>query len=66
MWYAATMNAYDVMGTVHVHVTVRRAGESAEDGFTPEFSTGTDVPGVGESDAREWLRDALVALLEVV
>jgi hypothetical protein len=66
MWYSATVHAYDVMGAVQVTVTVRRSEGLGAASPEAVMHAATTVPGVGESDEREWLRDALVALLEAV
>lgn len=61
----ATIRAYDVLGSVHVSghvVDTDTHGDSADH----EFHCATTVPGTGESDHREWLRDALVALAETL
>lgn len=64
MWYSATIIAYDVLDTVHIRVSVRQAGAAIGDPTEPVLQRTTTLPGVGESDAHEWLRDVLVACLE--
>ena len=64
MRYRAHILAFDLLGEVEV-----RAGVYDDDHPTacPEHRPAevlTSFAGVGESDPREWLRDALVALLE--
>ena len=56
--------AYDVMDQVHVGVVIRdmetAVDHSAE--WIPLVST--SVQGIGETDRRAWVQDALVAALE--
>lgn len=61
--FVAQVSAYDALGTVVVSavcVDHDAQGHAAEE----QFSCVTTVPGTGESDHREWLRDALIAILE--
>jgi hypothetical protein len=66
MWYMSTVHAYDALDRVHVTATVRATVGSLGDPIAEVYSVATTVPGVGEDDPNEWLRDALVALLEVI
>lgn len=66
MHYTATINAWDVMDTVHVTATVRATPGIGETPPERALSASTTVSGVGETDPREWLVDVLVALLESV
>lgn len=64
MLYVATMYASDVMNQVHAHVSVRGYPHGATEPSSIVFECTTTFPGTGESDPREWLRDALVGCLE--
>jgi len=66
MWYHATINAYDCLGQVVVSATIREAPESASDVPRALLSWVVAIEGVGEPDPQQWLRDALVGLLERV
>lgn len=65
-YYMASVNAYDALEEVHINVTVRQAGDSHESPVTSVLHLRTVVQSVGEPEPREWLRDALVALLEAI
>lgn len=64
MRYEARITAYDVMGQVHVGGVVHSQEEALAVTATPVLQFSTDVAGVGEPDPLEWLKDALIALLE--
>ena len=66
MWYAATLNAYDVMGLVFVNCSVRRLDTQSETPITTVLEASTTFDGVGEGSPRQWLEDALVGLLEAL
>ena len=66
MRYELRASAYDVMDMVHVAVVIRGSIEGAEEGVEWYPLAATSVAGTGEDDAREWARDALVALLEAL
>jgi len=66
MWYAATVHAYDALDKVCVSGTVRMTRGELGDPIAEVYSVVTTVPGVGEDDPNQWLRDALVALLEAI
>lgn len=61
----AEVHTFDCLGNVHIAASVRQT-----DGLTQTSSlvlhVSTDVQGTGEDDPREWLRDALIALLETL
>lgn len=65
MYTTTSLHAYDVLDQV-----VAVASVHTYDGLDPlkhdEFRWETTVPGSGESDPREYLRDVLVALLEAL
>lgn len=64
MWYTATMYAYDAIDKVVVSATVRATSGYAGAPIAEVYSTVATTQGVGEDDPNQWLRDALVALLE--
>lgn len=60
-----SVQAFDCLGQVHVAASVRQntgVGE-VNDLVLHVF---TDFQGTGEDDPREWLKDALVALVEIL
>lgn len=66
MYYVTTVNAYDVLDRVHVHATVRALSDDTGATWSTELACTTTFPGTGETDPRQWLVDALVALIENV
>lgn len=66
MYRTATIAAYDVMGDVFVTASVRTYEPDGENFDSVEFRCAATVQSVGESETREWLRDALVALIEAI
>ena len=66
MWYVATINAYDAMDRVVVAAVVRATAGGVGDPIEDVLQHVATVQGVGEDDPREWLRDALVGLLEEI
>lgn len=66
MYRMASIAAFDVMETVHVHATVRLWDGLQTGSPTSESAWTVDVQGVGSSEDHEWLRDALVALIEAL
>lgn len=64
--YMASVNAYDCMDTVHVIVSVRSTTADRSEAIESLLHTATTIPGVGESDPREWLRDVLIGALEAL
>lgn len=66
MYRIATIAAYDVLETVHVHATVRLWDGLHTGSPTSEFSVTVTIQGVGSSEDHEWLRDALVGLIEAL
>lgn len=65
-WTMATLNAYDVMGAVHVTAVVRTTEHLGAEPKETVMQCSTTYPGVGEDDQIEWLRDVLVGLLEAL
>lgn len=66
MWYIATVNAYDALDRVVVAAVLRATAGGTGDPVEDVLQCVTTIPGVGEDDPREWLRDALVGLLEAL
>lgn len=66
MRYEAHISAYDVMDQVTIGCTLRCQQSVAEGDPMTVLAIGTDLRGEGISDPREWLRDALIGLLEVL
>jgi len=64
MRYEARVTAYDVMDRVMVAVVVLEAGDIPQVSQQAVLTSTTTVQGSGESDPREWARDALIAALE--
>lgn len=64
MWISATVNAYDVMGLVYVTAVTRGTGTALDRSEDLVLTASTTLDGVGETNLREWLVDALVGLLE--
>lgn len=66
MRYELRMSAYDVMDQIWVTLSLHSQQDVAEGAADALAHISTTVAGVGESDPREWMRDALVAALEVL
>lgn len=66
MWFSASVHAHDVLDQVYVTARVWGDGGVGERQMVEQSSCATTVDGVGEDDARQWLKDALVALIEVL
>lgn len=66
MRYEARLTAYDVMDQVAVILVVRETTAFPGNGDEVVYHKVTTVPGSGESDAQEWLKDALIAALEAL
>ena len=64
--YLATVNAFDVMSSVYVNVSLRVAEPAGEHAVTTVRTYECTFDGTGEPDPEEWLRDVLVALLETL
>jgi hypothetical protein len=60
----ARIEAFTMLGVVHLAATVRT--DTPEAATERVLALSTDVLDDGETDPRLWLRDALVALLEVL
>ena len=66
MYRTASAAAYDVMDSVFVTVRVQTYEPDGEGFEKTESRWVTTVPSTGEADDREWLRDALVGLIEAL
>lgn len=66
MRYEAQVWAYDMFGQVQVSATLWRSPLPSEEARVPLLRTSTTLTGTGEPDEREWLRDALVGLMETL
>ena len=66
MWFSTTVHAYDVLEDVHVTASVRMRDDDGTGHAYSEFGCTTTFQGTGETDPKEWLKDALVALLETL
>jgi len=62
----ASLNAYDVMDLVHIHASVRTTSEDRSEAISTELHCTTTIQGTGEDDARQWLLDALVGMIEAL
>lgn len=65
-WQTATVHAYDVMDSVMITAVVRSTEGVGLERSPVELRATTTISGVGEDDPREWLRDALIGLLEAL
>jgi len=66
MWYIATVNAYDALDKVVVAAVLRSTTGEVGDPLEDRLKVVTATDGVGEDDERQWLKDALVALIEAL
>ena len=66
MWYIATVNAYDALDKVVVAAVLRSTTGEVGDPIEDRLKVVTTTDGVGEDDERQWLKDALVALIEAL
>ena len=66
MRYIASVHAYDVMSSISVTVHVKEFPDDPEAQPSTVFECTTTVPGIGENDPRQWVEDALVAMLEAI
>ena len=64
MFTQASLHAFDMLGLVHVTAEVRQTERPGQEPSRVVLHVNSTVEGTGEDDAREWLRDALVARLE--
>lgn len=66
MYRVASLYAYDVMESVHVSATVKLWDEIQTGSPSSEFIVSTTIQGVGSAEDHEWLKDALVGLIEAL
>ena len=66
MLFTATITAYDMLGDVGVSANVYAYEGTPSPHGRNVYHTTTTVQGVGEDRPQEWLRDALIAMLEAI
>jgi len=66
MRYEARVTAYDMLDQVAIALVVLEAADTPQVSTTVVLRSTTVVRSTGESDPREWARDALVAALEAL
>lgn len=64
MRFRAHVSSWDCMDTVHIAAVVYDDDVPSIGERVPVLSTKTVLQGTGEDDPRQWLIDALVAVLE--
>ena len=60
------ISAYDVMGEVFTHASVRRYDGDGFDTTPTTYTVTTTFEGSGEAEDDNWLKDALIALIEAI
>lgn len=66
MYFTATVTCYDVMENIGITANVYAYGPDPEVRAECVYHKVTTVQGEGVDSPREWLQDALVALLEAL
>lgn len=66
MYCTATVNAYDALDKVMIAVVLRQKELGPTGASSTVETLATEIDSTGETDPREWLRDALVGLLEAL
>lgn len=67
MWSHGELKIYDILDEVAVVANVYQAGNGLElTDPRPFYRASTQFPGSGEDNPAEWLKDALIALLETL
>lgn len=66
MYFTATITCYDVMDNVGISANVYSYGSDPSTRAECVYHKVTTVQGEGVDSPREWLKDALVALLETL
>jgi len=61
-----SLDAYDVMDQVFITLRVRCTTPDRTEAIETLLHSSTTIPGTGETDPREWARDALVGALEAL
>jgi hypothetical protein len=64
MRYTATITAFDYMDQVGISAVVYEFPEKPGDGAERVYHRTLSVRGEGESDPEQWLKDAVISLLE--
>jgi len=62
----ANVSVYDALELVQISTRVRVYDDYDQDTGWPDLHLCTEIRSEGIDNSREWLRDALVALLEVL
>ena len=60
------MTAYDCMDTVSITLRLSETAEPLSEVHMQQTSWGTTIPSTGEDDPVEWLRAALIGMLEAL
>lgn len=66
MRYEMRLTAYDMLDSVVCSLVLLSTEQPDPIRWETVLSTATTIQGTGESDPREWARDALVATLEAL
>lgn len=66
MRYEARVSAYDVLDQVWVGLSLSSQEDQVSTHPEIVLHISTQIEGTGESDPREWARDALIGLLEAL
>lgn len=66
MRFEARLTAYDMLDQVAVALVILEAADTPQISTRVVLRSTTVVRSTGESDPREWARDALVAALEAL
>lgn len=66
MRYEANIQAYDMLDRVALAVTVWTTGSWTGERCEVVLRVTDSLAGEGQDDAREWLRDALIGVLEAL
>lgn len=66
MRYEARVTAYDMLDQICCAVVIFRTEDDPLSRPEVALRASTTVPGTGEVDPAEWIRDALVAILETL
>jgi len=66
MYLMATLNTFDCIDRVHMGVTVRALTDGPDGAWETVFRCSTTIPGEGETDPRQWIKDSLIGMLEAL
>jgi len=64
MRYTATVTAFDYMDKVGISAVVYEVPEVPGSGATRVYHKVVTIQGEGENDVEQWLKDAVIGLLE--